>query len=358
MHSRRTLLSTASAVGVSAAIGSLPALASSETPLLDGELVAPDSQGMAAAALDNVLEDGAALPGLRCLLIARRGHLVAERYYGGAKDSDLLPLNSITKSVGSMLVGQALRDGKIGSLSQTVGQLLPESATMRPDAPAWNIALGEILTGTTGLAFSMSQLRDLVRAPDPVAYVMGLPGDGRPKGSWAYNDAAVSLLTPILEHAHGMSVADVAKRDLFVPLGIDRFAGKPDASGHVMAYTGLRLRARDALKLALVMCHGGAWNQVRVLSQQWVADSLDSHAVPNWRFNQVSNPGYGYQWFNGTMAGQRVAWAWGYGGQVAMVVPALEMVIVTTATSPPLAELSAQVNAVMGLIARIVSAAA
>ena len=142
MHSRRTLLSTVYGVGALAAMGSLPALASPETPLLDGELVASDSQGMTTAALSSVLEDSAALPGLRCLLVARHGHLVAERYYGDAKDSDLLPLNSITKSVASMLVGQALRDGKIGSLSQTVGQLLPESATTRPDAPAWNVTLG------------------------------------------------------------------------------------------------------------------------------------------------------------------------------------------------------------------------
>ena len=176
--------------------------------------------------------------------------------------------------------------------------------------------------------------------------------------AWAYNDAAVSLLTPILEQAHGMSVAEVAKRDLFAPLGIDRFDAQRDAAGHVMAYMGLRLRARDALKLALVMCHGGVRNQVRILPQPWVTDSLACHASPNWRFSQVSNPGYGYLWFNGTMAGQRVAWAWGYGGQVAMVVPALEVVIVTTATSPPVAELSTQVDAVMGLIARIIRAAA
>ncbi len=311
---------------------------------------------MAPAALQKALDAGADIPALRTVLVARHGLLVAEHYYAGAQASDLVPINSITKVVGSMLVGQALQQGKIQDLSQTVGQLLPDVAARYPASLALPVTLGQILTGTSGLAYSLAQVRDLVRAPDPVAYVMALPGDGKPAGSWSYNDAAVSLLTPILERAQGMTVEDLVRRDLFTPLGIREFAGRRDASGRAMAYMGLRMHPRDVLKLATMVCQDGTWNQTRVLAQAWVADSTRSHVVPDWRIRSITDTGFGYLWFTGTIGGQRVAWAWGYGGQFALIVPALDLAVVTFATDPVPAQLGAQTNAVMAVIAWVIAA--
>jgi CubicO group peptidase (beta-lactamase class C family) len=41
---------------------------------------------------------------------------------------------------------------------------------------------------------------------------------------------------------------------------------------------------------------------------------------------------YGYLWWVGRVGGREVALAWGHGGQYVYVVPALELVVVTTAT--------------------------
>jgi len=69
----------------------------------------PKSQGLSPAALAEVLRAG--VPGLRSLLVARNGVLVGESYYAGASATDLLAINSVTKSVSSMLVGLALPKG-------------------------------------------------------------------------------------------------------------------------------------------------------------------------------------------------------------------------------------------------------
>ena len=73
----------------------------------------PEKHGLDSRVLACVLEEGAQEPGLRSLLVVRNGFLVGERYYGGASADDLQPLNSITKSVTSVLVGQALQRGVI-----------------------------------------------------------------------------------------------------------------------------------------------------------------------------------------------------------------------------------------------------
>ena len=58
----------------------------------------------------------------------------------------------------------------------------------------------------------------------------------------------------------------------------------------------------------------------------------------------------------GRLQGQRVAWAWGYGGQFALLVPALGLVVATAATSPHPSALRAQTDAVMALVDRMVAA--
>jgi len=92
----------------------------------------PEARGLDARAVADTLQAGEALPALRALLCARDGVLVAERYYGGADANGLRAINSATKSVCSMLVGLALRDGRLKSLDQTVAQLLRRPSPMPP----------------------------------------------------------------------------------------------------------------------------------------------------------------------------------------------------------------------------------
>jgi CubicO group peptidase (beta-lactamase class C family) len=66
---------------------------------------------------------------------------------------------------------------------------------------------------------------------------------------------------------------------------------------------------------------------------------------------------YGYLWYTGTIQGRVVNLAWGYGAQFALVVPSLNLVVVTLADSPGAKELDKQNAEVMGLAARIVELA-
>jgi len=318
---------------------------------------AVESQGISAPALEAVLASGATVTALRSILVARNGVLVAERYYGGAAPTQLLPINSATKSVCSILVGLALEQGKLRSLSQTVSELLPEQAGSVPGSPANAVTLRQILTGTTGLAYDYrTQLRPLMNSADPVQHVLELRHDGRPPNSWSYNDAAVSLLTPILERAQGLPLRELARRDLFAPLGIDDFSWSQDRGGYPTAYRGLQLKTRDLLKLAWVMADAGRWGGGQVIPSDWVTESLQPKVNGVWRNPPVVDSGYGYLWFTGTLMGHQVAWAWGYGGQFAIVVPSLRLAIATAATNPPLQTLAAQTESVTSLVGRIVEA--
>lgn len=317
----------------------------------------PASQGLADAAVAEVLQAGESVRALRSLLLARRGVLVAERYYQGVTADDLQPVNSVTKSVTSMLVGLSLHSGKLASLERTVAQCLPEAAQARPDAAVNQVTLGQILTGTAGLQYDFRfQYRELASAADPVAFAQGQAASAA--GGWSYNDAAVGLLSPILARVHGQNLEALAADGLWAPLGIARVAWARDRSGLPTSYAGLRLRSRDTLKLAWLMANAGRWGAVQVLPPAWVQESQRPRATPDWRVHPVEQTGYGYLWFTGRMHGHAVVWGWGYGAQLAVAVPALQLAVLTTAMPPPPDALPAQNQAVMGLVARLVRIAA
>ena len=317
---------------------------------------APD-QGLRAGAVADALQAGEALPGLRALLVARRGVLVAERYYGGATAEDLQPINSATKSVCSLLVGLALRDARLSSLDDTVAQLIPQALAEVPDSPAASVTLRQILSGRSGLAFDPMLFGQLAGSKPLVRFALSRPAGRVGRSGWSYNDAIVALLAPILERAQGADLAVLAARQLFDTMGITRFQWRRDRDGNPLAPGGLALRPRYLLKFAAMMVDGGRWAGTQVVPEAWVTESLTAKGPATWRAGPVADVGYGLLWFTGRLHGQSVAWAWGYGGQFALLAPELKLAVATAATSPPPSALREQTDAVMTLVGRMVEAA-
>jgi len=299
----------------------------------------------------DTLQAGADVPGLRGLVAARRGELIAERYYGGATADSLQPINSATKSLCSMLVGLALHDGSLKSLDQTVAELLPEAAAAAelPDSPAAALTLRQILSGRSGLAFDPMLFGQLAAAQPLQRFVLSLPPLPAGPSGWTYNDA--------LRRAQGADLATLAQRQLFGPLGIERFQWQRGGDGNPLAPAGLALRTRDLLRLAMLMADGGRWQGQQLLPAAWVTESLTPLGPATWRAEPVAEIGYGLLWFTGRLHGQRVAWAWGYGGQFALLAPELGLAVATAATSPPPSALREQTDAIMTLVGRLVQAA-
>lgn len=347
MTTRRTVVIAGAALAADSSLSAAP----------DWVTAKPEAMGLKDETVAEALQAGEAVPGLRALLVARNGVLVAERYYAGSTADGLQAINSATKSVCSMLVGLALRDGRIKSLDDTVAQLIPEAVAEVPDSPMAPVTLRQLLSGRSGLAFDPMQYGQLARAKPLVRWALSRPAEPVPAPGWSYNDALVALISPIVERAQGADLAVLAQRQLFEPLGIGRFEWRRDRDGHPVAPAGLALRPRDLLKLAALMADGGRWQGAQVLPEAWVNESLSPHGPATWRIGQITDIGYGLLWFTGRLHGHRIAWAWGYGGQFALLAPELKLVVATAATSPSTTALQAQTGAVMALVAKMLLAA-
>jgi CubicO group peptidase (beta-lactamase class C family) len=324
----------------------------------DWRAAPPDGQGFDVAALDAALQSAAELRALRSLLVVRNGLLVVERYQAGASAADVLPINSVTKSVSSMLVGQALQRGTLPGLSAPLSRLLPEALAQVPGSAAADVTLEQMLNGRTGLAYDWVKDDAAMRsASDPVRFALNLPPTSVKSPTWNYNDPAVGLISPLLARAEGMDLAALAARDLFAPLGIEQFSWRRDRTGQPTAYGGLALRPRDLMKLGWAMLDGGRWQGAQVLPEAWTSDSIRPRGPTSWRFANVSDVGYACLWFTGTLHGKRVAWGLGYGGQVLMLVPESTLVVGVAAVPPRIDDLAEQTTAIFDLVAKVVRSA-
>jgi CubicO group peptidase (beta-lactamase class C family) len=168
------------------------------------------------------------------VLVEAEGHTVFEHYYHSSLSTSR-DVESVTESVMSILVGIALAEGRLGSVDQTLAELLPTYASsMKPGIAA--TSLRQVLTATAGFAGDTGSAGGDFAASDDWTRAI-LDGTARPAGeAFGHSDGGAHLLSAILVQATGQSVLSYARAKLFDPLGIktrpsvERLPAGPDIS--------------------------------------------------------------------------------------------------------------------------------
>lgn len=246
--------------------------------------------GLDAAAAEADL----AARGTVALLVARRGQLAYERYFDGAAADRLTGVFSIAKSVVSLLLGLAIEDGHIAGVDEPVTRYLPELAAQDPRFA--QVTLRHLLAMRSGIAFDegyRSPTSDAARfylSPDLRAEVARLRIERAPNQIHKYQSGDTQLLGQVIERATGMPLARFAEQRLWRPLGAEFDAGwGTDAAGQARAFCCFNARARDLLRLGLMVAADGQWNGRRLVGADWLRQStaaisgLPGPADPAWR---------------------------------------------------------------------------
>ena len=94
-----------------------------------------------------------------------------------------------------------------------------------------------------------------------------------------------------------------------------------------------RLSSREMLKFGVTFLNGGVWDGQRIVSEQRVQNSATTYPattrirVPG---SDSGRRGYSYTWWTKEYSQSDAFFAAGYGGQVIMVLPELNAVVVFT----------------------------
>jgi CubicO group peptidase (beta-lactamase class C family) len=271
------------------------------------------------------------IPHMDSLLIIRHGALAFERYMRGMTPDRLHNLKSATKSVTSLLVGIALTTGDLGGLDEPLGYILPERFTGVDDRARREITIRHLLTMRSGLAWDEygASAIAMTASPDWVRYVLERPLAHPPGTHFNYSTGDTQLLAAALQKLTGMSLSEYAALYLFAPLGITRYAWPADPQGVTIGGAELALTPRDLARLGYLTLRGGRWGKETLLPANWIAESHRPH-VSLAAGDSCAGLGYGYLWWVRPQAGYDSALAVGYGGQFAIVVPALDLLVVMT----------------------------
>lgn len=284
---------------------------------------------------------------VRAVLVDVNGKRVLEKYRD-ATPSDYWDTESVTKSIVSILVGIAIREGSIRSVDQTLEELLPEQVASM-SARAARTTLRQLLTMTGGFPGNALPTVPVMSAADPVAAILeSLPR--RPTTQFQYSNRSAHLVSAVLHRATGMSVLDYARAKLFDPLGIRTtpaatplaaeqnmqefidadFAWPVDAAGTHLGWGLLKLRPRDMMRIGELMLHEGVHNGQSIVPHGWVGESTAKHVD----VGDVA-PGYGYEWWLTSVSSKPAFFALGFGGQLIEVLPAHKAVVVVSTEIDP-----------------------
>ncbi|MEX0738256.1 MAG: serine hydrolase [Pseudohongiella sp.] len=272
------------------------------------------------------------LPRLHSLLISHDNELIFEQYYAGRTDSQPANMKSASKSVISALVGIAIDKGHINSIDEPVAGYFPEYAN--PESPEhWqSLTIRHLLTMQAGLqSTSGRNYGRWVLSDNWVEAALNRPFVAAPGSSMIYSTGSTHILSAILTRATGMSSREFAQQHLASPMGFRMAYWSQDPQGIYFGGNDMEITPRQMLAFGELYLNDGRYNNTQIVSREWVQESHQSHATSprgQGRF-------YGYGWWLREMAGMLVPLAWGYGGQLILVVEEFDLVIVATSDSTP-----------------------
>lgn len=274
------------------------------------------------------------------LLIMRNDTLLVEEYFRGYERDDLHVCYSVTKSFTSALIGIAYDKGLINNVDTKLLDYFPEYNIT--DTSKLKITLENVLTMSAGFEWdewnvnyydNNNILQQLSSSSDWIYFVLNKPVINNPGEIFNYNSGLTVLLSGVLNNLTGQRASTFAETNLLNELDITAFQWEEAPNNITNTGWGLHARPIDLLKFGKLYLNKGVWNGKRIISEEWINLSTESHIS----INNYSE--YGYQWWrfsdNSTTGNvlnvNDVFYADGFGNQYIFVIPHLDMVVVTTA---------------------------
>ena len=284
------------------------------------------------ANFESAREAATALPRLNSLLISHQGQLVVEDYFNGWQGRRPANMKSASKSVISALIGIAIDEGYIESVTVPIVEYFPNHLSLQSSPEKLNITVEDLLTMQSGLKTTSNRnYGKWVLSDNWVEFALNQPLVAEPGEEMLYSTGSSHLLSAILTKAAGIDSKSFAQQYLASPLGFSMSYWSQDPQGIYFGGNNLEMTARQMLAFGELYLNGGQAEGRQIIPRQWIESSYQPHAESP----RGQGRYYGYGWWLRDLAGLQVPVAWGYGGQLIFVIKELDLVVVATSDSTP-----------------------
>ena len=275
--------------------------------------------------LKNMLEELETI----AVLAIKNDSIVQEYYWDGYSDSSLSGSFSMAKSITSLLIGAAIKEGKIQSIEEPVGNYLPEFKT----GDKAKVRIADLLTMSSGsnwdeaYANPFSVTTELYYGHNAYNVATGVSIIHKPGTLHDYKSGDTQLLGLILEKATGKSLSAYAAEKLWQPMGAEHAAlwSTDHIGGIEKAYCCFNSNARDFARVGQMMLDSGRWKGNEIIPRDYYLQSIKPCMIPDASGERCTY--YGYQWWI-IPSRPEIFYARGILGQYIIVIPSKKMVIV------------------------------
>ncbi len=281
----------------------------------------PEAHGVSSKRIYNMLceLEGERRACVHSVMVIKDGCVISEASRPGYSGDEWHLSHSMSKTVTGMAVGIAVDDGVLDT-DELLVDIFPEIAYK--DKRFAKITVEHLLSMTAGVSFSEA---GVVTETDWTKAFFASSMRFAPGESFLYNSMNSYILGRIVTRRMGKELSEVVCERIFAPLGIENYFWEKGPEGYTKGGWGLYLSPESWGKLGEMIRLCGVFEGRRVLSEEWVRYSTDTHGISphaNGDFN------YGYQVWVGRTS-EEILFN-GMLGQNVWICPKNNMVVVLT----------------------------
>lgn len=216
-------------------------------------------------------------PHSESLLALYKGRLIHEWYADGFNNKTEFAMMSMTKTVVSIILGIAIKEGYVRSIKQSILDFYPEAKQyIKANNCKNNLTIEHLITMTSGLKDD-SEWR--------LATDTGLAGllrtQSNPPGKkFKYISVNYHILACALQRVLKRDLYDFAKERIFDPLGITSVKWSKMSDGSRQGNGGMTMTARDMLRLGNLWLNNGRWGDKQIVSANYIKQQTPRTKAP------------------------------------------------------------------------------
>ena len=262
-------------------------------------------------------------------LIIKNDSLRFEKYWEGYDENSVTNSFSMAKTFTGILVGIAIKEGKIKNVDQPVGDFLPEFK----DGENAKLTIRHLLTMSSGINFDEDYANPL--AYPAAAYygsdlrklTLKYKVTEEPGKVFKYLSGNTALLGFIIEKVTGKKLGEYMSEKLWIPMGAKNNAyWGMDNNDMEKAYCCFNSNARDFARFGYLFLNNGNWHGKELVAEEYVKQSIAPASLTD--ENGKPNDKYGYAWWIIHHKGHNIFYARGILGQYVFVIPDRNMIVV------------------------------
>ncbi len=287
----------------------------------------PEAEGISSQVLHSFLKEALSHPTINphTILVLRHKKVISHCSFSPYRGDIWHETHSMCKGITGLAVGMLIDSGKL-SLEEKLCDIFPGRLSPLLNPLSYrrfkNITIRHLLTMSSGAAFNEM---GAVTSEDWLKDFFESGVSFEPGTQFAYNSMNSYVLSAVVREKTGQSLTEFLYPRLFLPLGMGKVYWETCPKGIEKGGWGLYLCPEDMAKIGLLLLQKGRWNHRQLISEAFLKEmTAKQMETPP----QMGEEGYGFHMWMARRPGSYLFN--GLLGQNVMVLPDLDMVIVTT----------------------------